>query len=53
MLLHPVLAALFPPERRIFIPEALTVCGGPMLVEAMQRLAGELDRLKLRDAPPP
>ncbi len=53
MLLHPVLAALFPPERRIFIPEALTVCGGPMLVEAMLRLAGELDRVKLRDAPPP
>ncbi len=53
MLLHPALAALFPPERRIVMPEALTVCGGPMLVEAMQRLAAELERLKLRDAAQP
>ncbi len=53
MLLHPALAALFPPDRRIVMPEALTVCGGPMLVEAMQRLAGELERLKLRDAAQP
>jgi iron complex transport system substrate-binding protein len=53
MLLHPALAALFPPERRIVMPESLTVCGGPMLVEAMRRLADELDRLKLRDAASP
>ncbi len=52
MLMHPALAALFPPERRILVPESLTVCGGPMLIEAMQWLAGELDRLRLRDAAP-
>lgn len=53
MMLHPVLAELFPPERRIIMPEVLTVCGGPMLVEAMQRLASELERLEPRHAAPP
>jgi iron complex transport system substrate-binding protein len=50
MLLHPAIQALFPPERRITIPESLTICGGPMLAEAMDRLAGEISRLKPRDA---
>ncbi|KAF0122287.1 MAG: iron complex transport system substrate-binding protein [Xanthobacteraceae bacterium] len=27
MLLHPAIVALFPPERRILMPESLTVCG--------------------------
>ncbi len=53
MLLHPALAALFPPERRIVLPESLTVCGGPMLVEAMRRLAAAFDHVNPRDAASP
>lgn len=49
LLLHPAIAGLFPAERRIIIPERLTVCGGPMLVEAMRSLADQLSRLKPRD----
>jgi iron complex transport system substrate-binding protein len=45
MLLHPAIARMFPPEKRITIPERLTVCGGPMLAEAMRRLAREIRRL--------
>jgi iron complex transport system substrate-binding protein len=48
MLLHPAIAGLFPPERRIFMPEKLTVCGGAMLAEAIDGLASQLDRLKPR-----
>ncbi len=48
MLVHPVLAHLFPPERRLVIPESLTVCGGPMVVDAMDRLAKQLRALKPR-----
>ncbi|MGL4975962.1 MAG: ABC transporter substrate-binding protein, partial [Bosea sp. (in: a-proteobacteria)] len=50
LLLHPAIAALFPPERRIVLPESLSVCGGPMLVEAMNRLAQQLKALKPRSA---
>jgi iron complex transport system substrate-binding protein len=49
MLLHPAIQALFPPERRIVMPESLTVCGGPMLAEAMDRLASQIIKLKPRD----
>ena len=45
LLLHPALQTLYPPERRIVIPERLTVCGGPMLVEALDRLAAEIARV--------
>ena len=45
LLAHPALETLYPPERRIYLPERLTVCGGPMLAEAIDRLAVELDRL--------
>jgi iron complex transport system substrate-binding protein len=48
LLLHPAIQALFPPERRIIIPERLTVCGGPMLAEAMRALAGQISRLQPR-----
>ncbi len=48
MLLHPAITGLFPPERQIMIPESLTVCGGPMLTEAMTRLTDQLSRLKPR-----
>jgi iron complex transport system substrate-binding protein len=49
MLLHPAIQELFPPERRIIISERLTVCGGPMLVDAMRALADQIARLKPRD----
>jgi iron complex transport system substrate-binding protein len=44
-LLHPALERFYPAARRIVIPERLTVCGGPMLSEAMDRLASELERV--------
>jgi iron complex transport system substrate-binding protein len=50
LLLHPAIQSLFPPERRIVIPERLTVCGGPMLVEAINSLAGQIGRLRPRAA---
>jgi iron complex transport system substrate-binding protein len=43
-LLHPALQQLYPPEKRMVIPERLTVCGGPMLAEALDRLTAELAR---------
>jgi iron complex transport system substrate-binding protein len=45
MLLHPAIQKMFPAEKRIILPERLTVCGGPMLTEAMRHLARELERL--------
>ncbi len=45
MLDHPALAALFPPEQRILLPDRLTYCGGPSLPEALRRLASELARV--------
>lgn len=53
LLLHPAIQNLFPPERRIVIPERLTVCGGPMLVEAMRTLSQQISRLKPREAEAP
>jgi iron complex transport system substrate-binding protein len=43
-LLHPALQRLYPPEKRMVIPERLTVCGGPMLADALDRLTSELAR---------
>jgi iron complex transport system substrate-binding protein len=45
LLLHPALETLYPPSRRIVIPEDLTVCGGPMLPDALDRLVAELKRV--------
>lgn len=45
MLHHPAINAMFPPERRLVIPQSLTVCGGPMLGEALERLALEIEKL--------
>jgi len=39
MLLHPALDHRYPPAHRIVIPEALTLCGGPMLPAALDRLS--------------
>jgi iron complex transport system substrate-binding protein len=47
LLAHPALAELYPPERRIAMPERLTVCGGPSLPAALETLAGEARRVSL------
>src|SRR5665647_1924045 len=44
-LLHPALERFYPPEKRIVLPERLTVCGGVMLAEALDALVAELKRL--------
>jgi iron complex transport system substrate-binding protein len=45
LLLHPALEKMYPPSRRILIPEDLTVCAGPMLADALDRLVAELKRI--------
>jgi iron complex transport system substrate-binding protein len=45
LLLHPALQELYPPDKRIVIPERLTVCGGPMLADALDTLVRELERV--------
>lgn len=45
-LLHPALEKFYPPSKRIVIPERLTVCGGPMLAEALDELSRELERVE-------
>ncbi len=42
---HPALERFYPPSKRLVIPEKLTVCGGPMLSEALERLVSELSRV--------
>lgn len=45
MLMHPALARLYPPERRIVLSDALNLfCGGPALADALDRLAAEVGR---------
>jgi iron complex transport system substrate-binding protein len=44
-LLHPALQRFYPPEKRLVIPERLTVCGGVMLAEALDVLTAELKRV--------
>jgi iron complex transport system substrate-binding protein len=44
-LLHPALEKFYPPEKRIVVPERLTVCGGPMLPDALDRLTAEIERV--------
>jgi iron complex transport system substrate-binding protein len=44
-MLHPALERFYPASKRLVIPEKLTVCGGPMLSEALGRLASELERV--------
>jgi len=45
-LLHPALERFYPPQKRIVIPERLTVCGGVMLAEALDVLVNELQRVE-------
>ncbi len=43
--LHPALERFYPASKRLVIPEKLTVCGGSMLSEALDRLTSELERV--------
>jgi iron complex transport system substrate-binding protein len=45
-LLHPALERLYPPQKRIVIPDRLTVCGGVMLADALDVLIAELKRVE-------
>jgi iron complex transport system substrate-binding protein len=45
LLLHPALQRFYPIARRIVIPEKFTVCGGPLVSKALERLSSELGRL--------
>jgi iron complex transport system substrate-binding protein len=44
-LLHPALERFYPEGKRIVLPERLTVCGGVMLADALDRLTEELKRV--------
>jgi iron complex transport system substrate-binding protein len=45
-LLHPALERFYPPNKRIVLPERLTVCGGVMLADALEALVAELKRVE-------
>ncbi len=47
-LTHPVLQALYPPERRIALPTRYTMCGGPALIAAFDYLRERLAPLAAR-----
>lgn len=51
-LLHPALEHFYPPSKRLVIPERLTVCGGPMVVDALDRIVSELERAERESAAP-
>jgi iron complex transport system substrate-binding protein len=45
-LLHPALERLYPPSKRIILPDRLTACGGPGVAEALDRLVAEFERIE-------
>ncbi len=47
LLVHPALADALPPDRRLTIPDRLTLCGGPSIPAAIDALAAEV-RAKVR-----
>jgi iron complex transport system substrate-binding protein len=47
LLAHPALVELFPPDRRIVLPERLTVCAGPSVAPALRYLTDEVSRLSI------
>lgn len=48
---HPALERAVPPARRLYLPSALTACGGPSYPAALERLQAEAARAR-RLAPP-
>lgn len=53
LLAHPALSERYPPSRRMALPERLTLCAGPSLIEAIGHIARErdaaLERLSMSD----
>jgi iron complex transport system substrate-binding protein len=47
LLWHPAFVAAIPPERRLYLPDRLTICGGPSTPDAIAALAAEV-RAKVR-----
>jgi iron complex transport system substrate-binding protein len=47
LLWHPALRDTVPPERRLYLPDRLTICGGPATPSAIDALAAEV-RAKVR-----
>ena len=47
LLWHPALRETIPPERRLYLPDRLTICGGPATPQAIDALAAEV-RAKVR-----
>jgi iron complex transport system substrate-binding protein len=45
-LLHPALERLYPPSKRLVLPDRLTACGGPMIADALDRLVTEFERVE-------
>jgi iron complex transport system substrate-binding protein len=45
LLAHPALNTLYPPERRIIMPDVLTACAGPSLPAAVDWLTAEVVRI--------
>jgi iron complex transport system substrate-binding protein len=43
---HPALVRAVPPARRLHVPAAMTVCGGPSYPEALERLQAQADRAR-------
>jgi iron complex transport system substrate-binding protein len=50
LLAHPALAALFPPDKRVALPDKLTACGGPSLPEAIDWLSAAAERAQPPEA---
>jgi len=46
LLEHPALAEVYPPARRLVVPGPLTLCGGPGVIAALDRLAVEVAALR-------
>jgi iron complex transport system substrate-binding protein len=45
---HPALRELYPPERRIPLPEKFSMCGGPALIAALDYLTGVMTALSAK-----
>ncbi|MFN3227467.1 MAG: ABC transporter substrate-binding protein [Hyphomicrobiales bacterium] len=48
LLAHPALTERYPPSQRIVLPERLTLCAGPSLIEAIEHIADERDSAQQR-----
>ncbi len=46
LLLHPAIQNSYPANRRLVIAEQLTICGGPMLPLALDRLTAAIERIE-------